>query len=90
VLFDYPSLVAFMTISAIDNKLEPGKLYLVGMSGGVGKVVPNPALYNALPADVRSKVGALTESIKSGTFKVPMMVKPNESEGFDVAKLNAK
>lgn len=90
VLFDYPRLVAFVTVSAIEHTLVPGKLYLVGMAGGVGEVVPNPALYDTLPADVRNKVTALTQAVKSGAIQIPMMIKPNESEGFDIAKLTAK
>jgi basic membrane protein A len=90
VLYDYPELVSQMVTGAVRNKLEPGKVYLVGISGGVGQLATNPGLYATLPADVRGKVDAVVASLKNGTLKIPQMSKANESEGIDLATLTAK
>jgi basic membrane lipoprotein Med (substrate-binding protein (PBP1-ABC) superfamily) len=90
VLFDYPRLLSFMVVNALDNKLEVGKFYRVGMAGGVGELARNSALYDALPADVKKKYESAIEDIKSGKLQIPELTKANQSDGFDLAKLTAK
>jgi basic membrane protein A and related proteins len=90
VLYDYPSLVKMMVVNAVLDKLEPGKIYQVGVAGGIGELAPNGPLYGALPNEVRGKVTAVIEAIKSGKLKVPQLTKAGESEGIDIATLTAK
>jgi basic membrane protein A len=90
VLYDYPSLVKMMVVNAVLDKLEPGKIYQVGVAGGIGELAPNAPLYSALPNDVRSKVTAVIEAIKSGKLKVPQLTKAGESEGIDLTSLTTK
>jgi basic membrane protein A len=90
VLYDYPSLVKMMVVNAATDKLEPGKIYQVGVAGGIGELAPNPGLYAGLPADVKSKVAALIEDIKTGKIKIPQLGKAGASESIDIATLAAK
>lgn len=79
-----------MVVNAVLDKLEPGKIYQVGVAGGIGELAPNGPLYGTLPNEVRGKVTAVIEAIKSGKLKVPQLTKAGESEGIDIATLTAK
>jgi basic membrane protein A len=87
VLYDYPSLVKMMVVNAVTDKLERGKIYQVGVAGGIGELAPNSALYNALPADVKSKVTAVIEAIKAGKLKIPQLSKAGASESIELSSL---
>jgi len=90
VLYDYPRLVKMMVMLAVENKLEIGKAYMVGVADGVGDLVYNPALNAAISSEVKNKVAALTNDIKAGKIKVPMLGKANESEGVSLDSLKVK
>jgi len=63
---------------------------VVGMAGGIGVLVPNPKVYDKLPANVRTSVINLEKAIKTGKIKVPELTKPNEAASFDLAKLKVE
>jgi basic membrane protein A len=90
VLYDYPKLVKTMVVMAVEDKLEVGKTYMMGVNDGVGEIKFNPELDSTIGATTKAKVVALAADIKSGKLKVPMLSKPNEAESVNLEVLGAK
>jgi basic membrane lipoprotein Med (substrate-binding protein (PBP1-ABC) superfamily) len=90
VLYDYPSLVKMIVVNAAQDKLEVGKIYMVGVADGVGDLAFNAGLSTTTGSDVKAKVEALTNDIKAGRIKIPQLSKANESEGINLDSLRAK
>jgi basic membrane protein A len=90
VLYDYPRLVKMMVVMAVEDKLEVGKAYAMGVTDGVGDLAYNPALDSTIGPAVKAKVTSMAADIKAGKIKVPMLSKPNEAESVSLDSLAAK
>jgi basic membrane protein A and related proteins len=88
-LASIPHLLDTMVEASVQGSLEPGKVYAVGMAGGIGELALNPELAKSIPPDVLQNVQQLTSDIKSGKLKIPALSEPGLSETFDLSKLKA-
>ena len=86
---DIPLLVQTVVVGSVQDKLEGGKPYSVGIAGGIGAMTMNPALANDVPPGVTAEIQALTEKIRSGQIKVPAISKPGGYAEVDMATLTA-
>jgi len=86
-LADIPLLLSNVVQLSAKGSLEKGKVYAVGMAGGIGALAMNPELDSAVPADVKDAVAKLTDDIKSGRLKVPALSEPGKAEDFDLSTL---
>ncbi len=89
-LASIPHLIDTVVEGSVQGSLEPGKVYAVGMAGGIGELALNPDLSKSIPADVMQSVQQLTTDIKSGKLKIPALSEPGQSETYDVAKLKVQ
>jgi hypothetical protein len=67
-----------MVEQSVQDKLVPGKAYAVGMAGGIGDFVWNPALESKLPSDVKKEVDDVMRNIRAGKLKIPAVSEPGE------------
>jgi len=77
VLYDYPRLVKVMVVMAVEDKLEVGKAYAMGVTDGVWRPTRSiqPSIQRSA-STVKAKVASLAADIKAGKIKVPMLSKP--------------
>ena len=69
-VLDVPSAFVRVARSVKDGSFRAEPLRL-GMAEGTVSFVPNPALYGAVPEEVRSGVAAVEAQIRSGELRVP-------------------
>jgi basic membrane protein A len=84
---DIPLLVRTVVVGSVEDKLEPGKPYSVGMAGGIGALTLNEALAKGLPAAVVSDVTALMGKVRSGEMRIPAISTPGGYKNVDLAGL---
>ena len=90
VIYDYAPLVKSMVINAHEHKLEPGKFYMLEIAGGVGTMILNPKLENAIPQDTKQNLTNIRDDIKAGKLKIPNFSKPGQSAAVDLKSLRAQ
>lgn len=89
-LADIPLLVSNVVQGSVKDTLVPGKVYAVGMAGGIGALAMNPELEKTIPPDVMAGVKKLMADIRAGRLKVPAISEPGKSADVDLASLTAK
>jgi basic membrane protein A and related proteins len=89
-LANIPLLVSNVVQLSVKGSLEKGKVYAVGMAGGIGALAMNPDMQKRVPADVMKEVAKLTDDIKAGRLKVPALSEPGKSEQYDLKNLTTK
>jgi basic membrane protein A len=89
-LANIPVLVSTVVQDSVKGTLETGKVYAVGMAGGIGDLAINPDLKSTIPADVLTQVNKLMDDIRAGRLKIPALSEPGKSEDFDLASLKAQ
>jgi basic membrane protein A and related proteins len=87
-LADIPLLVSDMVEQSVKDKLVTGKVYAVGISGGIGAMAWNPDL--PIPAEVKKEVEATMEDIRNGKLKIPAINEPGKYADVDLTSLKVK
>ncbi len=86
-LANIPLLVSNVVQGSVQDALEPGKVYAVGMAGGIGALAMNPELEKTIPPAVMTQVKALMDDIRMGRVKVPAISEPGKFADVDLASL---
>ena len=86
VLYDTPLLVKQTVLKVHDASIE-GKVYKVGMAGGIGHFAPYYKMEKVILKEVQDKVAKLIEDIKAGRIMVPEFIKPGLSDKEDPQKV---
>ena len=79
-----------MVQQSVKDKLVPGKAYAVGMAGGIGALVWNPALASKIPSDVTKEVDGVMSDIRAGKLKIPAVSDPGKYADVDLNSIAVK
>jgi basic membrane protein A and related proteins len=89
-LANIPLLVRDMVVQSVQDKLVPNKTYAVGMAGGIGDFVWNPAMESKVPADVKKQVTDVMNDIRAGKLKIPAVSEPGKYADVDLNSIKVK
>jgi basic membrane protein A and related proteins len=89
-LANIPLLVRDMVVLSVQDKLVPGKAYAVGMAGGIGDFIWNPALESKVPSDVKKEVNDVMTDIRAGKLKIPAVSEPGKYADVDLNSIKVK
>jgi basic membrane protein A and related proteins len=87
-LANIPLLVSDVVQQSVKDQLVKGKVYAVGMAGGIGALAWNPEL--TVPAEVKKQVDETMDEIRTGKLKVPAISEPGKYVDVDLSSLKAK
>src|SRR5262249_4013671 len=90
VLYDFSKLVKNMVVNAANDKLQPGKTYIMGLADGFGSLTLNPAMDTVIRTETKQKLATVTKEIEEGRLKIPFdLTKPGQAAGISLESLRA-